>query len=75
MLLATTLLNAGDSTPLIIIIVIVVIVGLVMLLMVISLVVLAVKCTKRSETLEPSVVNNLEAVYDAIPDVAIRKVG
>jgi hypothetical protein len=46
-----------------------------MLVIVISVVVVAVKCTKRTETLEPAVVNNLEAVYDTIPDVAMRKVG
>jgi F0F1-type ATP synthase membrane subunit a len=61
-----------NSTTLIII---VLIVGLVMLVIVISVVVVAVKCTKRTETLEPAVVNNLEAVYDTIPDVAMRKVG
>jgi heme/copper-type cytochrome/quinol oxidase subunit 2 len=75
MLLATTDTTPLNSTPLIVIVLIVIIVGLVMLVTVILVVVVAVKCTKRTKTLEPIVVNNLEAVYDTIPDVAIRKVG
>jgi hypothetical protein len=65
----TTPLNEDNSTPVIIIVLIVIIVGLVMLVIVISVVVVAVKCTKRTEALDPTVVNYPEAVYDTIPDV------
>jgi heme/copper-type cytochrome/quinol oxidase subunit 2 len=71
----STPLNGDNSTTLIIIVFVVIIVGLVMLVVVILVVVMAVKCTKRTETLEPAVVHSPEAVYDTIPNVAIRKVG